>query len=528
MPRASRVAGLDSPGWRLPPRALICAALVAATLAVYAPVRGLPFLLYDDQLYVTENPAVKAGLTAESVRWAFTSYQASNWHPVTWLSHMADTELFGTDAAGPHVENAILHALNACLVFLWLAGLTGSIWRSAAVAALFALHPQRVESVAWVSERKDLLCACFGLLSLLAWTRFARRGSRVGYGAALACMALGLLAKPMLVALPLLFFVLDFWPLRRGLRVIEKLPFAALAVASSLVTMSAQVDAISPSIAPWDRFGNALVVLVGQLGRALWPVDLAVLYPHPLAWPLATVLAATSLLVALAALALALRRREPHVAAGLAWFTLALAPTLGVVQVGLQATADRYTYLPQIGVWLALVWAVPNAGALRTAAMTVWVVMLVAFAALTRAQLAYWVDDLTLWRRADAVTENNWFARTEIGIELAARGQNDEALSKLADAVRIAPYWERAQANYGFVLVRVGRPREAVDPLLRALGLDLSTGGPGERHLYLAFALEGSGRIADAISEYERHLALLPGDKRAEQALARLRASPAP
>ena len=509
-------------------RVLICAALVAATLAVYAPVRHLPFLLYDDEQYVTQNPPVQAGLTAASVRWAFTSFHASNWHPLTWLSHMADVELFGTSAAGPHVENALLHALNACLVFLWLAGLTGSIWRSAAVAALFALHPQRVESVAWVAERKDLLCACFGLLALLAWTRFAKRGSRVAYGAAFAAMTLGLLAKPMLVALPLLLFVLDFWPLRRGLRVAEKLPFAALSVASSLVTMGAQVNAISPTIAPWDRFGNALVVLVSQLGRAVWPVDLAVLYPHPLAWSLATVIAAAAFLVAMTAFVLALQRRAPYLAAGLAWFALALAPTLGVVQVGLQATADRYTYLPQIGVWLALVWAVPKTGALRSVAIAAWIASLVAFAAATRAQLVYWVDDLTLWQHADAVTLNNWFARTEIGVELAARGQNDEALAKLADAVRIAPYWERAQANYGFVLVRVGRPREAVEPLLRALGLDLSTGGPGERHLYLALALEGSGRRADAISEYERHLALLPGDKRAEQALARLRASASP
>jgi tetratricopeptide (TPR) repeat protein len=513
---------------RLPARALICAALIAATLLVYAPVRGLPYLFYDDEQYVTENPQVQAGLSAESVRWAFTSFHASNWHPLTWLSHMVDVELFERSAAGPHVENAFLHASNACLVFLWLAALTGSIWRSAAVAALFALHPQRVESVAWISERKDLLCACFGLLALLAWTRFAKHGSRAAYAVALACMALGLLAKPMLVSLPLLLFVLDFWPLRRGLRIGEKLPFAALALASSLVTLRAQVGAISPSIAPWDRLGNALVVLTSQLGRAVWPVELAVLYPHPLELPLATVIAAAGLLASCAAFVLALRRSRPYLAAGLAWFVLSLAPTLGGVQVGLQATADRYTYLPQIGVWIAVVWAVPKTGAFRSVATALWVVLLVAFAAATRVQLRYWVDDLTLWRHADAVTEDNWFARTEIGIELAARGQRDEALAKLGDAVRIAPYWERAQANYGFVLVQVGRPREAVEPLRRALGLDLSTGGLGERHLYLARALEGSGRKADAISEYERHLALLPGDARAEQALARLRASAAP
>ena len=516
---------LDPVARRQPVRVLICAALVAATLIVYAPVRGLPFLLYDDEQYVTQNPQVQAGLSAESVRWAFTSFHASNWHPLTWLSHMADVELFGTGAAGPHVENALLHALNACLVFLWLSGLTGSVGRSAAVAALFALHPQRVESVAWISERKDLLCACFTLLSLLAWTRFARHGSRAAYGVAFGCMALGLLAKPMVVSLPLLLLVLDFWPLRRGVRIAEKLPFAALALASSLVTMRAQVKAISPSVDVANRFADALMALASQLGRAVWPVDLAVLYLHPQTWPLLTVAVAGAGVGMLAVLAFALRSRAPHVVMGLGWFALALGPTLGIVRVGFQYTADRYTYLPQIGVWLALVWAAAQSRALLPAATAASAAVLVAFAVTTRAQLAYWVDDLALWKRTLAVTEANWFAHTEAGIELAARGRNDEALVDLAEAVRLAPRSERAQANYGFVLVRAGRPQEAIEPLIVALSLDPSTGGLGARHLYLARALEESGRIAEAIAEYELQLQLLPQDARAAERLARLRAT---
>ncbi len=509
-------------------RVFLCAALAVATLALYAPVRALPFVLYDDPQYVTQNPPVQAGLTLDGVRWAFTSKHASNWHPLTWLSHMADTELFGASPVGPHVVNAVLHALNACLVFLWLTGLTGSVWRSAAVAALFAFHPQRVESVAWVSERKDLLCASFTVLSLLAWTSFAKRGSRAGYALALACMALGLLAKPMLVSLPLLLLVLDFWPLARGLRIVEKLPYVALALASSAVTLWAQTDAITATIELPDRIANAAVALAGQLGRALWPVDLAVLYPHPRDWPLGTALASGAVVSALAALAFATRRRAPYVAAGLLWFAIALGPTLGAVQVGFQSTADRYTYLPQIGVWLALVWSATGVRAVVPFATAACAAALLAIAVGTRAQLAYWTDDLALWQRALAVTEANWFAHTEAGIELAARGRNAEAVTQLAEAVRLAPKWERAQANYGFVLLRVGRAPDAVEALVNALTLDPSTGGEGERHLYLALALEQAGRTRDAISEYEIHQALQPGDRRAAQALDRLRASAPP
>ncbi|MEX2207817.1 MAG: tetratricopeptide repeat protein [Myxococcota bacterium] len=516
-------------------RVLLCAAIAIATLALYAPVRALPFLLYDDPQYVTQNPPVKEGLTLDGVRWAFTSTHASNWHPLTWLSHMLDAELFGTSPVGPHVENGVLHALNACLVFLWLASLTGSVWRSAAVAALFALHPQRVESVAWVSERKDLLCASFALLALVAWTSFAKRGSRAGYALALAFMALGLLAKPMLVSLPLLLLVLDYWPLARGLRIAEKLPFVGLAVVSSLVTLYAQTDAITPTIDFADRIANALVALSRQLGRALWPADLAVLYPHPRDWPLGAALGSGAVVAALAALAFAKRRSAPYVAAGLLWFAIGLGPTLGLVQVGFQSSADRYTYLPQIGVWLALVWAAAQASALRhvrsaaqTLAIAACVAALLAFAVVTRVQLSYWSDDLALWQRALAVTDDNWFAHTQAGVELAARGRNEEARVQLAEATRLAPEWEPAQANHGFVLLRVGRPQEAIDALLRALSLDPSSGGPGERHLYLALALEQAGRTREAIAEYELHRTLAPLDPRAPEALDRLRATARP
>ena len=507
-------------------RLALAAGLFVATLALYAPVRDLPFLLYDDEQYVTRNPDVQAGLSADGLVFAFTSFHASNWHPLTWLSHQADATFFGPSARGPHLVNAGLHALNAALVFLWLAALTGATWQSAAVAALFAFHPQRVESVAWVAERKDLLCACFGLLALLAWTRFARAGSRRGYALALVCMALGLLAKPMLVSLPLLLCVLDFWPLRRGLRIVEKLPFVALAAASSLVTLLAQRGAITPHLPLGERVASALVALETQLAKAFWPVDLAVLYPHPLVWPAASIALAIAVVGAAAVGAFLLRRRAPWVAAGLAWFALGLGPTLGLVQVGFQFTADRYAYLPQIGVWLALVWSAAELRIPRVAFALPFAAALAWFALATRAQLVYWRDDLALWTHAVAVTERNWFGMTELGIELAARGRLDEAQAQLTEAVKLAPRWERAHANLGFVWLRSGRPAEAAEELAKALALDPSTGGLGERHYYLAVALEQAGRKAEAAAEYEAHLALLPDDTRARQALARLGATP--
>jgi len=332
----------------------------------------------------------------------------------------------------------------------------------------------------------------------------------------------------MLVSLPLLLIVLDFWPLRRGLRIAEKLPFAALALASSIVTLAAQENVIWGSFDATDRVANALVTLTGQLGRAVWPVDLAVLYPYPVSGQIETIITSGSVMAALVALAVVLRRRAPYLGAGLLWFVIGLAPTLGLVQVGVQSTADRYTYLPQIGLWIALVWAVPATRVALTLATAAWAIALVAFAATTRAQLAWWTDDLALWLRTVAVTEGNWFAHTEAGVELAARGRNDEAVIELAEAVRLAPKWERAQSNYGFVLLRVHRAPEAVEHLKIALALDPTTGGPGERHLYLARALEETGQKSEAIAEYERHLALLPDDARATRALERLRATAAP
>ena len=517
-------------------RILLAAAIAALALAVYAPVRGLPFLLYDDQTYVTENRYVQTGLDADGVRWALTSFYASNWHPLTWLSHMLDTSLFGQSPAGPHLENALLHALCAVLVFLLLDALTAAQARAAAVAVLFAVHPQHVESVAWISERKDLLCALFGLLAALAWIRWARDGSRLGYGAALACMALGLLAKPMLVSLPLLLLALDYWPLARRLDprlLLEKVPFAALALASSLVTLRAQTTAmqIAPSLA--ERLANACVALWQTLAQGFVPIGLAPLYPHPGQWPFPEVALAAAAVLGLSALAAALRVRAPYLASGWFWFVCALGPTLGLVQVGFQSHADRYAYLSQIGVAWALVWSAGDllvrVRAPRAVGPALVAAAALALALVTRAQLAYWTSDLALWQRVLAVTGPNFFAETELGIELTARGRYAEALPHFVRSLEIQPHWPRGEANYGFALYMSGDTAAAVPHFERSLELDPNPTGDSEVHLYYARALADAGRPAEALAHYETQLALSPDDRGAMMGIAELRATePAP
>jgi tetratricopeptide (TPR) repeat protein len=513
-------------------RAAIAVLLAVAVLALYAPVRALPFLRYDDEQYVTGNPAVQAGLGLDGARWAFTTFHASNWHPLTWLSHMLDVSLFGSSPVGPHAENALLHALNSALVFLVLARLTGARGRSALAALLYAVHPQHVESVAWVAERKDLLCALFGLLALAAWGRYARAGSRPAYAAALGCMAVGLLAKPMLVSLPLLLLVLDFWPLARPLGwrlAVEKLPFVALSVAASLVTMSAQVYAMQLDVALPDRLANACVAVAATLAQSLVPVRLAVLYPHPGHWPIAEVALAITFVAGLGALAFALRRRAPYLLAGGLWFAVGLGPTVGLVQVGFQSHADRYAYLPQIGVAWAVVWGVADllarARAPRAAGIALAGAAAVALAVGTRAQLRYWVSDVALWQRTVAMAGPSYYAETELAIELGAAGHFPESLPHFARAVELNPRWSRAQANYGFALFLTGDPVAATQRFERALEIEPNPNAATEWHLYYARALAAAGRPAEAVTHYEKQLALDPDDRGSLFGLAEIRAT---
>ena len=489
--------------------------LLVVTAVAYAPVTGYPFVNYDDPDYVVENPQVLQGLTAESLAWAWSTGHASNWHPVTWWSHLLDVQLFGLDAGAHHRTNLGLHLLNTLLTALVLTGLTGRRWPSLAVAALFALHPTHVESVAWVSERKDLLSTFFFWLTLAAYGAWARRpdgaSGPLRYSLVVVTLALGLASKPMLVTVPFVLLLLDAWPLGRlglepGLRprtrrarvrarVVEKLPLFALAAVSSGVTLAVQraggaVSSIE-GLAIGERLGNALAAYLGYLGKLVWPLKLAVLYPFPQerSWLLPA--AALALLVALSWLAVAAARKNPRLIflpVGWLWFLGTLVPVIGLVQVGVQAMADRYTYLPYTGLFLILAF-----GALEIARWVpvrvsgvVLLALLVLLGLRTRGQVAVWGGSVALFSHALEVTGPNPHMQNLLGITLVtgkllepelrpAPGQAlsqdlvEEGVAHLQEAVRLKPDFATAHNNLGIAAQRRGRPAEAEAHFRRAL-----------------------------------------------------------
>ena len=496
---------------------------------------ALPFLLAgagafiggDDTRYITENPAVQGGLSAAGVRWAFTTLHASNWHPLTWLSHLLDVSLFGLDARGHHATSVLLHALNAALLFLALERLTGRRWPSAFVAALFGVHPLHVESVAWVAERKDVLAGLFFMLLLLAYERYSRRGGTVRYLAVLALFALGLAAKPMLVTVPLVLLLLDFWPLGRmrfkhagaagapplTRLLAEKAPLLALAAASSAITILAQRSGGAlvglANIRPGLRVANGVVSAATYLVRAAWPADLAVFYPYPEGGiPAAQILLSTLLLAALSLAAAASLRRRPYLAAGGCWFAGMLVPVLGLVQVGLQARADRYTYLPLIGIFIAAAWFATDAGRfVRRAAPVAAAAAVIAATVLSTVQARYWRDGETLFRRAIAVTSGNWHAHNNLGEALARQGRREEALQHYREALRARPGTAIAVLNIGGTLLDLGRTAEAVDALREAVRL---TPGDFQARSTLGQALFARGLLREAESSFREAVRLRP------------------
>lgn len=511
----------------------IAAGLVALVALAFAGALRNEFVTFDDDLYVTANPFVLAGWTLESVGQAFTSFHAGNWHPLTWLSHMTDVQLFGLNPVAHHAVNLALHAANALLVFFVLSALTGTTWRAAVVAAFFAVHPLRVESVAWVAERKDLLSSAFGLLALLAWSRFARGAAPRARVAALGCFALSLAAKPMLVTLPFLLLLLDFWPLGRlrsaadvWPRVREKLGFAALSLGSCLVTLAAQAPGIQ-SVPFAIRMANVASSFPAYLSLVFWPTPLAVLYPYRTSLVWSDVLGAALLVLATSALALWQARQRPWLLVGWLWFVGLLVPTLGIVQVGVQAYADRYTYLPFVGVALVVVYAgaelVERAQGRRPLASGIAIALTLLALALcvarTRAQVEIWRDTVSLFTHTLAVTRANFIAHRELGMALAARGELERARVELGEAVRIHPRYAIALANLGKLQIETGQVDAGVALLRRALEIDPKLAG-GERAIGLA--LEPTGRFAEAAAAYREALASDPLDRAAALQLARL------
>jgi tetratricopeptide (TPR) repeat protein len=491
--------------------ALACLGLVAAVLAVYARVLGHEFVAYDTPAYVTENPWVLRGLSIEGLKWAFTEFHAANWHPLTWLSHMLDVQLFGLRPGWHALENALWHAANACLVLIVLERMTGEFGKSLCVAALFALHPLHVESVAWIVERKDVLSTFFGLACLLAWTGWTRDGSRGDYALAVLFLALGLLAKPMLVTWPFVLLLLDAWPLRRtGLGakrlVLEKLPFLLLAVLSAVATVRAQeAGGAVQSLENFRleaRLGNVVVAYASYLAKTLWPADLSFYYPFsPHGPPAAKLLLSALVLLSVSSAAILLRRRAPHVLAGWLFFLGTLLPVIGLVQVGGQAMADRYTYVPLLGVFVMVAWsarpAAPAAIVCATLGFLAW------------RQVGTWKDTRSLAEHALSVDPGNHVAHDILGMDLVAKGRVEEGAAQFRAALASTPGDIEAASNLAGALQRQEKYAEAEEVLRKALSL---TPRAGVLHRRLAIVLNFEGRPADALLEVDVALAADPLD----------------
>src|SRR5215831_11152218 len=426
---------------------LVCLGLVAVTWAVFGQTLTHDFVNFDDHVYVYENPLVIRGVSPEGIIGAFTHTHARNWHPLTTVSHMLDCQLYGLKAGGHHLTNVILHTISVVLLFLVLKQMTDGLWQSAFVATLFAIHPLHVESVAWIAERKDVLSAVFFMLTLAAYTRYARAPSAIRYLLVALLFALGLMSKPMLVTVPFLLLLLDYWPLsriethrsevRRRLPTLlkEKIPFLALSTFSCIATLFAQrqgPSAIDQLPFLW-RLENAFVTYVTYVWQMLWPARLAVFYPHPNdRLPLLQVTGALALLVATSLVVISLRRTKPYLVTGWLWYLGMLVPVIGVVQVGEQAHADRYTYLPQIGLYIMIAWTVGDllVESTRLRRVLVGVIAAMAVASLgARAfgQTAYWKNSETLWNHALAVTGENDVAHNNLGFLFLRRGELDKA-----------------------------------------------------------------------------------------------------
>jgi Flp pilus assembly protein TadD len=495
---------------------------VALTLAVYAPTLRHGFVNYDDPEYVVENPHVRDGLTVANVRSAFTGTHSANWHPLTWLSHMLDCELYGIAPTGHHATSVVLHAANAGLLFGVLATATGATLPSAFVAAAFALHPLRVESVTWISERKDVLAGFFWMLTLAAWLRYAKRPRLPSYALVVAAFALGLLAKPMVVTLPFVLLLLDLWPLRRERRrpvAWEIAPLVALSAGVSVLTFLAQrtwgaVTSLD-TLPIGARVANAVVSFSAYVEKTVWPAGLAVFYPprSPGAWQVA---ASALLLLAATALALRERHRRPYLLVGWLWYVGTLVPVLGLVQVGEQAMADRFTYLPQIGLLVMVAWAAAELPLPRAALGAAAGVALAALAAVTVRQQVFWADSVALFTHAAAVTRDNYVAEANIGAALLDRGDRDGAIPHLREAIRIRPGYAKPHVSLGKALAEAGDANAAGREYAVALAID--PGNPQAQY-NLGLLRVGQGRLDEGIAAYREALRIDPGYTKARHNL---------
>ena len=522
----------------------ICISLAVLTWVVFGQLLQYDFINYDDPRYVYENTNITNGLTIGGIAWAFTHIHSMNWHPLTTISHMLDCQLYGLKPGAHHFTNVLLHSIVAILLLLVLQRMTGgpsgtgSIWRSAFVAAVFAIHPLRVESVAWIAERKDVLSGVFFMLTLLTYFCYVRVRSIGHYLTVLFMFALGLMCKPMLVTLPFVLLVLDYWPLGRirgqksdvsghenlVMLVVEKIPLVGLSAISSVVTFLAQRGAVgwTEQLPVLARINNAVVTYAAYMWQMLWPVKLAVFYPHPESrLPLWEIILCLLLLIGITAAAVVLRKSRPYFITGWLWYLGMLVPVIGLVQVGWQGRADRYTYLPQIGLYIAITWGIADVTAawrwqreILTAGTAI-VVGLLSWRA--SVQASYWRDSETLFTHALAVTSNNDVAENNLGIVFLQKGNLDEAISLLQAAVDLRPENSPAHENLAKALLQKGQVTDALVHYRRLLELQPDN---IEVHNIVGTVLIQQGRIREGVEEWQKVLAIQPDNGNAMSNLA--------
>lgn len=460
--------------------------MAGITWFVFGQTRTYPFVNFDDPEYVYEVPEINHGLTVQGLAWAFTHLPSPNWYPLTNISHMLEAQLYGMRAGGYHLTNVLLHTLSAILLFFVLWKSTSSLWRSAFIAAVFAIHPLRVESVAWITERKDVLSGIFFMLTLSGYLGYARRPTLIRYGIVFILLACGLMSKPMLVTTPFVLLLLDYWPLQRATDfrawcrlIVEKIPLLALSAASCAVTVFAQTVAES-SRAPLPlllRLGNAGVSAMIYIGQMFWPIDLAVFYPRMHdqldSW---LVMIPAALIIGISLTAILVRRRRPYVFVGWFWYLGMLTPVLGIVQAGLQGHADRFTYLPQIGLYLLVTWTVAEVtvgwAKQREMLTSLATVVLVALASVAWIQTRYWRDSESLWSHTIAVTKDNVFAHASLADLLLRRGRLDEAAFHCKEALKLQPRDANAHNNLGLALLQKGDESQAAAEFIETLQID--------------------------------------------------------
>jgi protein O-mannosyl-transferase len=509
---------------------LVYSVIILATLSVYLPVKDFDFVVYDDSTYVFNNPRVQGGLTFKNVLWSLTATEASNWHPLTWISHMLDIQVFGMNAGSHHLTSVGFHIINTVLLLAWLNTITGEFWKSSFVAALFALHPLHVESVAWIAERKDVLSTFFCFLALLSYTHYCQKKNRQQYLLSLFLFICALMAKPMVVTLPFVFLILDYWPLKRFPEVFsnkipvhdkrvlvallfEKIPFLVFSFLSCWITLTAQHSTVATieSFPLIPRIANSIISYTEYLAKMVCPFPLAVIYPYPRKIFLWKTIASLFLVLSISFLAIRKLRRRPWLAVGWFWYIGTLAPVIGLVQVGVQGYADRYTYIPLIGLFIMIAWQVPEMAqswkrkniALSTSAAGILSVLCV----LTLFQVRLWENSITLFEHAIKSTSENYVAHNNLGFSLAEKGNYNEAIAHYRKAIRIYPSFGYSLENLGFILYKQGNFEESIFHYQNAIAYNSNS----ERSYYMLgntyFELK---QIDKAIIYYSKALKIRP------------------